>query len=539
MIGKLIKVLSHNPMGHSKEFRRRRFFNWMPLGLMYSFYYMGRYNLAKANAQISDTFGLDNADIGIIITAGFWTYALSFLINGPLTDKFGGKKAIILGAIGTAIVNLLFGLLIGFGFAWKVVFSFSMLYSLNMYFQSFGAVSIVKVNSAWFHVSERGIFGGIFGILISLGYWLAYGVGAFILAHFPLMYVFIIPAVLIILITLIGMFVIKDKPSDAGFEDFDTADASSGEEDQEITVMYVFKKVFTNKIMVTIAFAEFTTGFIRNGIMQWFPKYTDRIYGSGHTEFFGLGLFLVGILGGMTAGIVSDKLFDSRRPPVAGLCYIGMLVGLLLLGLLGSNLVLPDTPAREMAMQLEHKSLMAAKAPEEEKKKRTKLTKEQIKALAVKTAKEAGMDFDTLKPEVKTALLSVNPLESSGDELPKTEVQIKYEMAKILLGAQSGWLYILATLAALLIAFFFIGTHGLLSGTASMDFGGRKAAGTAAGLIDGMVYFGSGFAGYFLGKLVDILGWQAWPFLLVPATFVGFFLTLTIWNAKPKGSAAH
>ena len=51
---------------------------------------------------------------------------------------------------------------------------FSALYALNMYFQSFGAVSIVKVNSAWFHLRERGTFGGIFGILISLGLYFAF-----------------------------------------------------------------------------------------------------------------------------------------------------------------------------------------------------------------------------------------------------------------------------------------------------------------------------------------------------------------------------
>ena len=46
-----------------------------------------------------------------------------------------------------------------------------------MYFQSYGAVAIVKVNSSWFHVRERGIFGGIFGVLISLGLYFAFDWG--------------------------------------------------------------------------------------------------------------------------------------------------------------------------------------------------------------------------------------------------------------------------------------------------------------------------------------------------------------------------
>jgi len=39
-----------------------------------------------------------------------------------------------------------------------MVLTFSLLCGLNMHFQSFGPVAIVKVNSPWFHVRERGMF---------------------------------------------------------------------------------------------------------------------------------------------------------------------------------------------------------------------------------------------------------------------------------------------------------------------------------------------------------------------------------------------
>ena len=48
-------------------------------------------------------------------------------------------------------------------------FWFCVLYGANMYFQSFGAVAVVKVNAPWFHVRERGGFGGIFGTMIASG----------------------------------------------------------------------------------------------------------------------------------------------------------------------------------------------------------------------------------------------------------------------------------------------------------------------------------------------------------------------------------
>ena len=49
-----------------------------------------------------------------------------------------------------------------------------------------------------------------------------------------------------------------------------------------------------------------------------------------------------------------------------------------------------------------------------------------------------------------------------------------------------------------------IGVHGMLSGTATMDFGGKKAAATATGLVDGFVYLGTGFQAFALGRLTNI-----------------------------------
>src|SRR3989442_12550987 len=38
-----------------------------------------------------------------------------------------------------------------------------------MYFQSYSALALIKVNSGWFHVTERGVFSAIFGSMIQSG----------------------------------------------------------------------------------------------------------------------------------------------------------------------------------------------------------------------------------------------------------------------------------------------------------------------------------------------------------------------------------
>ena len=111
------------------------------------------------------------------------------------------------------------------------------------------------------------------------------------------------------------------------------------------------------------------------------------------------------------------------------------------------------------------------------------------------------------------------------------------------------------TMAAVMIGvccMWIFGVHGMLSGTASMDFGGRKAAATAAGLLDGVQYVASGFTGFGLGWILKTYGWdgggsaaheaanaQVWVFSIIPFSVLGGLIILRLWNAHPSKRAAH
>jgi OPA family glycerol-3-phosphate transporter-like MFS transporter len=439
---------------HSKEYKRQRIFNWLPLGLTYAFLYMARYNLTVSKNALGSL--MTKEDFGIIFAAGTITYAFSFLINGPLTDKFGGKRSILLGAGGAAIMNLLMGFflygILSLGWKLNLTLTFSVLYAVNMYFQSFGAVSIVKVNSSWFHVKERGVFGGIFGILISLGLYFAFDWSQMIVNFTEKLnpqspsywFIFWIPAFILIAWFILDYFMINDQPSQAGFEDFDTGDASSGDDDKKFSLVDVMKKIFTNKVIIIVGLIEFCTGVLRNGVMHWFPIYAKEQVAVAQELIpswnfwlnnWGLLLMIAGASGGMLAGWMSDKFFGSRRAPVAGIFYTALLLATF------------------------------------------------------------GMIFT----------MHNNPWG---------------------LG-----------ISVFIISIAVIGTHGMLSGTATMDFGGRKSAGTAVGLIDGLVYLGTGLQSLSLGFITS-WNWDFWPVFLIPFVLLGIFLTKTIWNAFPKGKSA-
>jgi len=348
----------NNPMRHSGWFMVRRFINWFPLGMTYAFLYMGRYNLNVCKNALGTQ--MSKEDFGLIFAAGTLTYALSFLINGPLVDKIGGKRGIIIAALGASLANILLGVLtylvVTNRLHMKMVVAFSVIYSMNMYFQSYGAVSIIKVKAYWFHVRERGVFGAIFGTLISIGAYFAFDWGQAIVDmtkanpqgqsgwFASLMHsvfasnstpvdatwaVFFVPAAILIVWALLDLWLIKDTPEEANFPAFDTHDASSGQMHLKFTAMDLLKKVFTSRLMLLLAVAEFTSGVLRNGIYQWYPIFAREVPQRGAEYFsqhWGFCICIFGIIGGFTGGLVSDKFFQSRRgPPVAllsGLMFV-------------------------------------------------------------------------------------------------------------------------------------------------------------------------------------------------------------------------
>src|SRR5690242_19992841 len=186
---------------HETGFRSRRTRNWLTLGLTYAAMYMARYNFGFANKALSDAYGWNKAQVGAIITAGTLVYGISALFNGPLADRFGGRRAMLIGASGAFVFNLMFGLGAYLGVLGKgplLLGYLATMWTLNMYFQSYSALALIKVNSGWFHVSERGVFSAIFGSMIQSGRFLVFLLlGSVAVALLPWQWKFFLPAAIV------------------------------------------------------------------------------------------------------------------------------------------------------------------------------------------------------------------------------------------------------------------------------------------------------------------------------------------------------
>lgn len=426
---------------HSSTFRVRRTQNWLVLGLTYAAMYMARYNFPLANKALSDTYGWDKAQVGTIITTATLLYGVAALFNGPIADRLGGRRAMLIGACGAFVFNLLFGIgaylgVLGTG---PVLLGYlATAWTLNMYFQSYSALALIKVNSGWFHVSERGVFSAIFGSMIQSGRFLVFLLLAtpFVIA-LPWQWRFFIPAGIVAVMAIFTALVVQDSPQEAGLGEFDPQDATSGDT-EKITLGYVARRVFTNPITITIAAAEFCTGLVRQGFEQWFPRYMQEVQhlrlDSPVFQRNALAVVGAGIAGAFIAGYASDKVFRHRRPPVA---FIGYVL--------------------------------------------------QVASLAV-----------VWRAPSLTAVIVA---------------------------------FIVNSLAISMV-------HSMLSGTASMDFGGKRAAASAAGMFDGMQYVGGSFVGFGMGWLLERFGWGVWGPSMIGFAACGAVLMLPLWNARPRAHAA-
>jgi OPA family glycerol-3-phosphate transporter-like MFS transporter len=240
----------------------------------------------------------------------------------------------------------------------------------------------------------------------------------------------------------VDLFLVKDTPKDAGFENFNTGDATSGEvhNGEPLKFGELVTRVFTNPVIMTLAVSEFCTGFVRQGLLLWFVPFLSEVHKVEHgTALFTMatsGVTVGGIVGGILCGVISDKLFQSRRPPVAFIFYLGQIVSLFILGRTASPVV-----------------------------------------------------------------------------------------ASFMIGFSCMWIF---------------GVHGMLTGTASMDFGGTRAASTVAGLLDGVQYLASGLTGFLMGHFLDKWGWGSWTYMIMPFSLMGALLMTRLWYETPlRKNGAH
>jgi OPA family sugar phosphate sensor protein UhpC-like MFS transporter len=310
--------------------------------------------------------------------------------------------------------------------------------------QSSGWAPLSKNLGCFFSQRERGSIMGLWCTNYALGGFIATIFAAYAAQLWGWRFAFYAPAVVLLAIWIVFLLFQRNRPEDVGLPSIERyheepeptlkPDETPAEEPEGS--WKVVGEVLRSPMVLLLAAVYFFMKPARYAILLWGPKYLNERLGTSVTQSGAMGaLFeLAGPVSVLAAGVLSDKLFRSRRIPISVLCLIGM-----------------------------------------------------------------------------SALLFVI------DKLPVSKM----------------WFGTCLFLMGLLI----FAPDSLVSGTAAVDFGTKKGASTASGLINGCGSVGAILGGTIPGFFEKKWGWDGVFTLLAISVLIAALLLLPRWNALPDRRA--
>jgi OPA family sugar phosphate sensor protein UhpC-like MFS transporter len=296
--------------------------------LCYGVIYTCRLALGVVKKPLIDAGVFGPAELGTIGSALFYAYAIGKLTNGFLADHANIKRFLALGFLLTALCN------VGMGFSTTVALS-ALLWGLNGWFQSFGAPSSVVAITAWFSNRERGRVYGLWSTAHSIGEGLTFLVVGAVVAALGWRSGFWVPGLIGIVIAAMVYRFVQDRPRTLGLPavaDWRNDHYAQVSTEQQSTFAAQLSIVKIAPIWI-LALASSTIYITRYAINSWGVLYLQEARGYSLTMAGTLLMIstIAGMVGAISYGFISDKVFHARRPPTNLLFAIVELAGLVLI----------------------------------------------------------------------------------------------------------------------------------------------------------------------------------------------------------------
>ncbi|MBL91687.1 MAG: hypothetical protein CMH56_07720 [Myxococcales bacterium] len=311
----------HLPSDWEIRYRKARIHAFALTWCAYAGFYLCRKNLSVLKDPLAEAFALTNTQLGAIDTGYLIAYAIGQFISGTLGDRFGGKKVVGIGLIFTALMNLCFGFGQGFLF-------FLVPWVLNGFAQSSGWPGCTKSFSDWFARGERGSAMGFWLTCYQAGPVIATLLATTLLVHFGWQSALFGPALIIFGFALLFKWKMPGSPQTEGLPHVEVYHAhkhntemlvADNEEDAEDDNWQHVRLVLTSRPIWTLGLSYVVLKFIRYSLLFWLPFYMaqELKYETGEAGYTSIAFDVAGVLGVILAGLISDRLFKSRRAPPA------------------------------------------------------------------------------------------------------------------------------------------------------------------------------------------------------------------------------
>lgn len=331
---------------HRQVFRRMQMGSFVAVTLGYAMYYVCRTSLNVVKKPIMDEGILSASELGVISSALLFSYAIGKFVNGFLADYSNVKRFMIMGLLVSTLANLTVGLL-GFMSTGTMAISMSIFYgvfavmwALNGWAQSMGAPASVVTLSRWFSDKNRGSFYGFWSLSHNLGEFFSFLLVGGLVGLLGWQYGFIGAAVAGTIGVILVAWLLHDSPESQGFP---AVTVMTGEAVQQPKAQSVGKAqlaVLKNPYVWVLAFASAFMYVSRYAVNGWGVLFLQEQKGFSielATQIISINA-LLGIVGTVGSGWLSDCVFHGNRYVPAVLAGLLEIAGLLLFAL-GGNMV--------------------------------------------------------------------------------------------------------------------------------------------------------------------------------------------------------
>ncbi len=294
-------------------------YKWITLisfALMYNFVYLGRFNVNNNMDNFVADGGMNGTQAHILSVSVFISYAAGSVINGYLADRYGSKRLVICGGLGTILMNGFislenqWGLLLG---TWIV----------NGLFQSMIWVGGISMLSHWWAEGYRGKGVGIANFFSGISHVTAYLLPILIVSLWPDIgwrTGMVIPMGILLIFVIVFAFVAVEKPQDKKLPAYAVHSQNHQKREETLrkraeegkTPWLYFLQLRNFWWWCAIALLS---SICRYGLLNWIPVYYQQENGEEIlSETFSNLMLPVGMAFGtlVITWVAGTKLFDNK-----------------------------------------------------------------------------------------------------------------------------------------------------------------------------------------------------------------------------------
>ncbi len=297
----------------------------------YAAMYLVRSNFAIAMPQMLKELGYEKWQIGSVITTGSLVYGVSKFISGVMADRSNTRYFMSIGLLGAALANIAIGLS-------DTLWTIGVFCVINQCFQSMGWPSCTRTLTRWYGPSDLGTKWAICNISHQVGASIIMVAGAWLVTHYSWRHAFIVPGIVCVFLAFFIFERLRDTPESLGLPSIEEYEGlarrvQSNQEEENLSFFNIFLKyLLPNRHLWNVCFANFFVYVVRYGIIYWAPTYFREAKGVSLLQagWYTTAFEFAGLLGGVAAGWLSDRVFAGYRGRVGFLFMMCVSVGILL-----------------------------------------------------------------------------------------------------------------------------------------------------------------------------------------------------------------